>query len=155
MGDEPEAAQTAAGESAARHTRTLCVQVRGLGPEDDGGLQTTTAFPHGIHSISVSFRSILRRTAWSPWGSGREAILTAGPPLSLIVMKSQRLDSFSRTFSPPLLSFAPMFVGVLIKVLGFATFCNKLAAPERCTGHSVSILSAQNWGGASCSLRSL
>ena len=65
--------KTAAGKSTARHTHTLCVHVRELGPEDHGLEQTTTAFPHGIHSLLVAFRRILRRTAWSPWRSGREA----------------------------------------------------------------------------------
>ena len=173
MGDEPEAAHRQLWVRALphththTHTHTLCVQVGGLSPEDDGRVQTTAAFLHGIH-----IRRVLA-SRWPSEASYPEYLLSLEDGLEpLGVRKRGRPHCgsspqpppnetsetglfFLGPFSLPLLSFAPMFVGVLIKVLGFSKFCNKLDAPERCTGHSVFILSAQNWGGASCSLRSV
>ena len=55
--------QTALGESAARHTHSLCVQVRGLGSADDERVQTAL-FPHGIHT-SGGYRASLWTSAAS------------------------------------------------------------------------------------------
>ena len=109
--------QTAAGESAARHTHThththaVCAGER-TGSRGRWTCANCRSVPardshqEGI-CISVAFRSILFRTpaelgGWPgvPWGSGREAILTAGPPLSPHLMKTQRLDCFPGTLLP-------------------------------------------------------
>ena len=115
--------QTALGESAARHTHSLCVQVRGLGSADDERVQTAL-FPHGIHirrvsGISVAFRSILSRVSaelggqpGGPWESRREPALSAGPLLSPHLMKLQRLDCFTPAPLPsPALLCSPVCGG--------------------------------------------
>ena len=126
-------------------------------------MQTTAVFLYGIHirrvaGISVAFRSILTcEDSLQPPGGQEERLssLQVQPSAPPPNETSETGLFLPRPLSPPLLFFTPMFVGVLIKVLVFSKVCNKLAAPERCIGHSVFILSAQNWGGASCSLRSV
>ena len=71
---------------------TLCVQVRGLGPVDDGGVQTAATFsardlhqegiqhPRGLQKYLLQNTCWAWRTAWNLWGLGGGAALTAGPP---------------------------------------------------------------------------
>ena len=59
------------------------------------------------------------------WGSGREAALAVGPPLSPHLNEASETELFFLgPFSPPPFSFAPMFVGVLIKVFDSLKCCN-------------------------------
>ena len=136
MGDEPEAAYRQLRVRPAPETHASCAGER------------TRSGRWWIFGISVAFRSI---SSWEdglePPGGQEERLphcrSTPQPP------PNETLETglfFPGPFSPPLLSFPPMLVGILIKVLGFSKFCNKLDVPERCTGYSIFILSAQNWG---------
>lgn len=105
---------------------TLCMQERGLGPVNNGGLQTATKFSlwdshqEGIQHF-LAFRSILSKISAefggqprAPWQSGRKVAFLVSPPLHTDLNETSETELFClEPFSPSLFFFAPIFVFLL------------------------------------------